>query len=139
MDGSLWLGTVKVANSKSKSSKKGTRNVADEQLEQFKNLALKGVMGDLDEEGSGLAIDLFVKHLEESGRLLPAGGVTIHERGNRRGKASPGLEALISRVGRAFPGRYTRTVTVWPVEGEPNDNWPKYIGPWREETTQGLP
>lgn len=25
---------------------------------------------------------------------------------------------------------HTRTITVWAVEGEPNDNWPRYISPW---------
>lgn len=108
--------------------------MTDQQLEQFKKLALDGAWDSDSPAWPGQAIDLFIKHLEESGRLLPIGGVELQERGNRRGKPSGGVEATISRVGSAFPGRFTRTNTVWPVEGEPHENWPKYIGPWKEST-----
>lgn len=75
-------------------------------------------------------LDAFIERLEKSDRLLPPGGIVTHEKGIRRGKADPGHNQMISRVGEAFPGRFTRIRVAWMIPGEPNSNWPVYVGPW---------
>lgn len=80
-------------------------------------------------EWPGDAMAILFDFLQKTDRLLPPGAVKRVERGNRRAGGK------ICKVGGAFPGRFTREVFTWPVEGEPNDNWPIFYGPWKEIQT----
>lgn len=64
--------------------------------------------------------------LAEAGVLLPPGGVAREEWGERV------YGVILATTSRNVPATYRRTVVNWPVEGEPNDNWPRYTGPWTE-------
>lgn len=75
--------------------------------------------------------DLALAHLSGAGLLLPPGGETREELGVRA-LDSPVVRVTTWGGAVANTTRYCRTVTAWPVEGEPNDNWPRYTGPWIE-------
>lgn len=63
--------------------------------------------------------------LDIEGRVLPPGGYRCEEYGHQ---STPG-QAIMSPCSSV--GTHIRTKIVWPVQNEPNDNWPRYYGPWR--------
>lgn len=64
--------------------------------------------------------------LAEAGLLLPPGGVVREVGGIQL------LSGLIVSMGwSSEPPTHRRRVVSWAGEG-PNDNWPRYLGPWIE-------
>jgi hypothetical protein len=61
----------------------------------------------------------------DEGRLMPPGGAHHEE----FGVAANGR--IMSTGWASSTATHVRDVVVWPVEGEPNDDWPSYRGPWR--------
>jgi hypothetical protein len=65
--------------------------------------------------------------LADAGLLLPPDGDAREEYGTLDPRYG-----LIHRTGRRLPDTtHIRTHVSWLADG-PNDNWPVYLGPWRE-------
>ena len=70
--------------------------------------------------------------LAEAGLLLPPGGVTREE------WATPlPFGYLMAESQRTATSTHRRMVTTWPGPG-PNDNWPRYVGPWAPERPESI-
>jgi len=70
-----------------------------------------------------------LESLKKIGILLPSGGDIRIEYGRLDfpgGKITP---VANTEFGRQH-ATHVREVWVWVATGEPNDNWPKYMGPW---------
>jgi len=77
------------------------------------------------------------KELADAGLLLPPGGLVRNE----YGRLIPEEGGRIASLGWGPAMTYVthvRTVTVWAGEG-PNNNWPRYSGPWRPVEVEGAP
>jgi|GEM_PF-3892989 hypothetical protein len=70
--------------------------------------------------------------LADAGLLQPPGGVTREEWGRPRlgGKVRPCAPAERDRCATQPEEHARRRVTVWPDPERPNDDWPRYLGPW---------
>jgi hypothetical protein len=101
----------------------------DEQLQELMRQALDEGWAQDTPLWPRVAMERLVELLRLNGRLLPHGGVVSSQSGALL--ETGGDFGLITRVRRAGPGaNYTRTVTCWPEDTGPNDNWAIYYGPW---------
>jgi hypothetical protein len=107
----------------------------DETTALVERIVERATRFDIDCAGPGEAKAATEEHafavldaLATAGVLLPPDGFTREEWGYRA--KTNGI--ILRESQRTRFSTHSRFSTVWAVEGEPNDNWPRYVSPWRE-------